>query len=383
MTLSQWSVVVQLAVASLLAIFFFTLARSLRLIEVRLWARAWLADTVALVAVYLTAFFSDSGFLRQLTLGLYLAAKTAFVIWVVAGVSQHLAPGKKAVLEERNAWWMVGLWGLSLGLANPSLSAALMAQSTLVAGAFLATAFWVWRRPRFPRSRWLAASLFLEGVLFAGYVAALVPTVWGGAPPRGLLPVTSFFDAGAELVLAMSMLIVLESSSTAQLNHLHAELMDSYDRLRALVEQDPLTGLANRRALETEPLRQHNQPVVVAFFDVDNFKEINDKYGHVVGDACLIRVATVIASRFRPEDRVFRWGGDEFLVLAAGMDPSSVEERFAAIVQDLEKAEEGLPPCRLTMGISQLSPGQSLNEALAAADLAMYRARQQRTASQA
>lgn len=383
MTLSQWSVVVQLGVASLLALFFFILARSLRLIEVRLWARAWLADTVALVAVYLAAFFSVGGFPRQLALAIYLAAKTAFVIWVVAGVSQHLAPGKKAVLEKKNAWWMVGLWGVSLGLANPSVSAALMAQATVVAGAFLATAFWVWQSPRFPRSRWLAGALFLEGSLFAAYVAALVPTVWGGAAPRGLLPVTSFFDAGAELVLAMSMLIALESSSTAQLKHLHAELMDSYDRLRALVELDPLTGLSNRRALEAEPLRQHGQPVAVVFFDVDNFKEINDKYGHVVGDTCLIRVATAIARRFRPEDRVFRWGGDEFLVLAAGMDEASVRERFAAIVQNLEQPEEGLPPCRLTMGVSQLLPGQSLNEALAAADLAMYRAREQRSPHQA
>ncbi len=379
MTLSQWSVVVQLGVASLLALFFFTLAHSLRLMEVRLWARAWLADAVALLAVYLAAFLWRGGFARQLTLALYLAAKTAFVIWVVAGVGQHLAPGKKAVLDHPKALWMVGLWGVSLGLANPSLSAALMAQSTVVAGAFFATAFWVWRRPRFPRSRWLAASLFLEAMLFACYVVALIPSVWGSTIPRGLLPVTSFFDAGAELILAMSMLIALESSSTAQLKHIHAELMDSYDRLRALVELDPLTGMANRRALETEPLRQHFLPVAVIFFDVDNFKEINDRYGHVVGDACLIRVASTIAHHFRPEDRTFRWGGDEFLVLAAGMDEASAKERFAAIVKDLQQPEEGLPPCRLTMGVSQLLPGQSLNEALAAADVAMYRAREQRS----
>lgn len=383
MTLSHWSVVVQLGVASLLSLFFFTLARSLRLIEVRLWARAWLADTVALAAVYLAAFLASGGFPRQLSLALYLAAKTAFVVWVVTGVSQHLTPGKKAALGKEKALWIVGLWGLGLGLANPSLSAALMAQSTVVAGAFLPMAFRVWRRPRFPRSRWLAASLFLEAMLFACYVVALIPSVWGGAAAGGLLPVTSFFDAGAELVLAMSMLIALESSSTAQLNHLHAELMDSYERLRALVELDPLTGLSNRRALEVEPLRRHNQPVVVIFFDVDNFKEINDRYGHVVGDACRIRVAAAIARRFRPEDPVFRWGGDEFLVLAAGMDEASVEERFAAIVQDLEQPEEGLPPLRLSMGVSHLLPGQSLNEALAAADLAMYRARERRSPQEA
>lgn len=383
MTLSQWSVVVQLGVASVLALFFCTLARSLRLIEVRLWAHAWLADTVALVSVYLAAFLPVGGIFRQLAIAFYLAAKTAFVLWVVAGVGQHLAPGKKPLLENRNAWWLVGFWGVSLGLANPSLTAALMAQSTLVAGAFLAGAFWVWRLPRFPRSRWLAGSLFLQGIFFASYGVTLVPTVWDGVAPSGLLEVTSFFDAGTELVLAMSMLIAVESSSTAQLKHLHAELMDSYERLRSLVELDPLTGLSNRRALDVEPLRQHSQPVLVAFFDVDNFKEINDNYGHVVGDACLIRVASAIAQRFRPEDRVFRWGGDEFLVLAAGLDAVSVQERVTAILQELERPEKGLPPCRLTMGVSQLLPGQPLNEALAAADLAMYRARERHSPHQA
>lgn len=382
MSLSQWSVVAQIAVALLLTVFFFSLSRSLRLIEVRLWARAWLADTVALLAVYASAFVTGGGIPRTLALTLYLAAKTAFVLWVVAGVSQHLTPGKKAVAGPKARVWIVALWGLAVGSTIPSLSAALMAQATLVAGVFLATGLWVWRHPRFPRSRWLAGALCLEGLLFASYVAALVPTVWGGAAPRGLLPVTSFFDAGAELVLAMSMLIAVESSSTAQLRHLHAELMDSYERLRALVEHDPLTGMANRRALDVEPLRQHDQPVAVIFFDVDNFKEINDRYGHVVGDACLIRVATTIATHFRPQDRVFRWGGDEFLVLAAGMEPAQVQERFAAIAEELERAEEGLPPCRLTVGVSQLLPGQSLEEALASADMAMYRSRKERSAQQ-
>lgn len=378
MSLSQWSVLVQLAVAGLLTVFFFSLSRSLRLIEVRLWARAWLADTLALTAVYVAAFLAEDGLPRQLAVAGYHAAKTAFVLWVLAGVGQHLTPGKKVMTEASMGWWIVGIWGLAAGLAGTSLSAALMAQATVVAGAFLAAALWIWRHPRFPRSRWLAAALFLQGSLFASYVAVLLPTVWGGAAPRGLLPVTSFFDAGAELILAMSMLIAVESSSTAQLRHLHAELMDSYDRLRALVEHDPLTGMANRRALEVEPLRQHDQPVAVIFFDVDNFKDINDRYGHVVGDSCLIRVATAIATHFRPQDRVFRWGGDEFLVLAAGMEPSQVQERIAAIAQDLERVEEGLPPCRLTMGLSQLLPGRFLEEALASADSAMYRTRKER-----
>ncbi|MGC8916282.1 MAG: diguanylate cyclase domain-containing protein [Thermoanaerobaculum sp.] len=378
MTLSQWSVLVQLSTASLLAVLFFALASSLRLVELQSWKRAWLANTVALAAIYVTAFWAAEGAPGTVALAAYLAGKTAFVLLVIAGVGQHLVPGAKAFLAERRGWWVVAAWGIGVGVASSSIVAAHMAQSSMVAGTFVPAAFWVWRHPRFPRSRWLAGALALEGALFTTYAVALAPHVWGNAAPGGLLRVTSFFDAGAELILAVSMLIALESSSTAQLRHLHAELMDSYDRLRALVDHDPLTGMANRRALETEPLRQHPVPVAVVFVDVDNFKDVNDRYGHMVGDACLVRVARVIATRFRPEDRIFRWGGDEFLVLASGMSLEGVEERFADTCRDLEKSEDGLPACRLTMGASQLLPNQRLEDALAAADAAMYRAREAR-----
>ncbi len=244
--------VVQFGVASLLAFFFFALSRSLRLVEVRLWGKGWLANALALGAVYVAAFVVAPGVAGRVALASYALGKTFFVLLITAGMAQHLQPGRTTLLWSKRAWLFAFAWSLAVGWLAPNLAAAQMAQAFLVAAGFLAAAGWVWRRARFPRSRWLALALFLEGSLFAGYLYPLGQIIWAATPSVGLLPLTSFFDAGAELVLGMTMLMGLESSSTAQLRHLHRELVDSYERLRAVMVTDPLTGLANRLALEQE-----------------------------------------------------------------------------------------------------------------------------------
>ncbi|MDW7967053.1 MAG: GGDEF domain-containing protein [Thermoanaerobaculum sp.] len=375
--LTHWAVVVHLGVATLLAVFFFALSRSLKLVEVRLWAKAWGSNTVALAAIGLAGFVVAEEPVRHLCIMVYLGGKTAFVLWTLAGVAQHLVPGKSTLAQARGGWFVV-LWAVTLSLVTRDLATPLRAQSSVGGRGFLEATMWVWQHPRFPRSRRLAGALLIQGLLFSSSVAVLLPVVWLGQPPGAVLPLSAFLDSGAELLLGMCMLIAVESSSTNQLQHLHGELMVAFQRLRSLVSHDPLTGLANRRALDEEPLRQHHQNVAVIFFDVDNFKEINDRYGHVVGDACLVRAATAIALRFRSEDRGFRWGGDEFLVLAAGMDEASVQARFVQVARDLQQPQDGLPACHLSMGLSQLKPGAPLEEALAEADAAMYQQRQLR-----
>ena len=89
--------------------------------------------------------------------------------------------------------------------------------------------------------------------------------------------------------------------------------------LLRFAEQDPLTGLANRRAVERfcAAMRQHEQ-ICLVLVDVDHFKDVNDRHGHIVGDVVLREVAAVLASSVRSVDRVARWGGEEFLVALPG-----------------------------------------------------------------
>jgi diguanylate cyclase (GGDEF)-like protein len=147
--------------------------------------------------------------------------------------------------------------------------------------------------------------------------------------------------------------------------------------LRRLVDRDPLTALANRRALP-EILRQV-QPhgALLLFFDLDDFKGINDRQGHAAGDACLRRFAVALQDCFRPDDALVRYAGDEFLVVASGLDAPQAHERVGRLRQRLLRADAA-GPIAFSVGMAELAPKGVPEAALREADEAMYRAKGQR-----
>ena len=235
-----------------------------------------------------------------------------------------------------------------------------------------AGAAWVLTRPRLPRSRWLGFAMLLEGLLFLHYVPLTLPGLWGAQPLAAYTRYSSFFDAGAELFLALATLVALEGSSSQHLEHLNQELLASQERLRHLVDLDPLTSLSNRRRLRGEMERVRVSGAAVIFLDVDNFKEINDRHGHIAGDACLLRIAASLTKTFRSDDSLFRLGGDEFLVVAPGLDAAAARERVQRLRAEVSDAEGNSPPCRLSVGIANLAPDGEPDAALREADDRMY-----------
>ncbi len=106
---------------------------------------------------------------------------------------------------------------------------------------------------------------------------------------------------------------------------------------RSQAKTDPLTNLLNRRGLEInlhyvfERVTHEERSVTVAMLDLDYFKQVNDRFGHAVGDALLQAVAKVLESNLRNEDLAVRWGGEEFLVLLTDSDLSQAEQIFERI----------------------------------------------------
>ena len=122
-----------------------------------------------------------------------------------------------------------------------------------------------------------------------------------------------------------------------QLLEENAVLREKVADLEALVQCDPLTNSGNRRAFDTalkrelERTRRSGYPTCLILLDIDGLKRINDSFGHAAGDACLIKLARVLASKVRKLDSVHRIGGDEFaIVLAAStvQDGSIVAQRL-------------------------------------------------------
>jgi len=155
--------------------------------------------------------------------------------------------------------------------------------------------------------------------------------------------------------------------------------------LRHLADHDPLTGMLNRRRFEEEldrlvaVGRRYEQPAALIIVDLDQFKYINDTYGHLHGDELLRRVAAVLRERVRDTDLVARLGGDEFGVLC----PQSDAAGAAALAEDLLGALRArasiqvgsrLVRCTASLRVAALAGTSSENgaELLASADLAMY-----------
>ncbi len=167
------------------------------------------------------------------------------------------------------------------------------------------------------------------------------------------------------------------------------ELSEANERLEQLALTDPLTGLLNRReferALDDEWRRstRSDKPLSVLMIDTDCFKDYNDVYGHLKGDACLKRIAhTLSAVPQRPGDVVARFGGEEFVVLLPETDRHGAElvaERICSAVKELSMEHRGSPHSVVTVsvGCATLHPKDELHSAMLthAADLALYEAK--------
>lgn len=182
-------------------------------------------------------------------------------------------------------------------------------------------------------------------------------------------------------VIGLSMHLLIFEDMTAELRHTNRELATVQEQLRELATTDPLTGCHNRRFLdealgrEVERHRRFGIPLTLLFLDVNRFKQVNDRLGHEVGDRVLRFVARLLKDRLRQVDYVFRWGGDEFVVLmscrAEEAERKALELK-AAFVQAPEM--RGLPPgVGLSIGCVEVAPDTTdLAGLIVEADRRMY-----------
>jgi two-component system, cell cycle response regulator len=125
-------------------------------------------------------------------------------------------------------------------------------------------------------------------------------------------------------------------------------IVDRARRLRLVSTQDALTGLYNRAyfdervAEELMRARRYNRPLAIAVLDLDNFKDVNDRYGHSAGDECLKRFAQVLTRSFRRTDIVARYGGEEFAIAMPETDAAESEGKLEQIRSLVESTPMGL-----------------------------------------
>ncbi len=156
------------------------------------------------------------------------------------------------------------------------------------------------------------------------------------------------------------------------------------EETRRLANNDGLTGLPNRRRaserLEVEVLRsrRYRNPMAIALCDVDHFKQVNDRFGHNMGDEVLVHVAKALSAGLRQVDLVGRWGGEEFLVILPETDLAGAR----IVGERLRKSVESLPPFRdgpqlvsCSVGMASFEGDTSTASFVDRADQALYRAK--------
>jgi diguanylate cyclase (GGDEF)-like protein len=164
--------------------------------------------------------------------------------------------------------------------------------------------------------------------------------------------------------------------------HLQVQLQES----RLLADHDGLCPVFNRRAFEREVRREialagrFHTPLSLIFVDLDRFKEVNDLFGHTIGDEVLLRVAHILTRNTRETDIVGRLGGDEFgIVLSQATAQDSLRKagQLAQMIDSLvvrDDADGGVHEVRLggSCGVVQWADGQSESDLIALADQAMF-----------
>jgi len=177
---------------------------------------------------------------------------------------------------------------------------------------------------------------------------------------------------------------------TYELRRTNKRLENAQSKLRRAVITDPLTGCRNRRFFdevigrELQRHRRYGIPLSLLFVDIDRFKAINDTYGHDVGDEVLRQVASFLLSNIREADYVFRWGGDEFLVLISCTEAearkraTALETAFMGSSDVLEMPAE----VRLSIGCAEVrNDSDDVMSLLKVADGRMYEKKRQAAAS--
>jgi diguanylate cyclase (GGDEF)-like protein len=369
-----------------LALLSFLLSRSIQRDYLRYWWQAWTSLAVSLVALFLALRLPG---IRAWVEPVYFMGEYVFGGLLVAGCR---SVGSGAPIRRRAALLLVPALGLALLLPHlhREFSIRFIPQAAIMAILFGTALVELRRAPSSGEGRiglrLLKVSLLALTLLFLHYVPVLL---WASRQGHELAAAysssTSLFDLLLEILLGFGTVIVVMEREHRALEEANEELRGARAKLETLARLDPLTHSLNRHAFYSmvEGSRADRGGAgCVAVADVDSLKAINDRFGHAAGDAAIRAVARAIRQVVRADDLVFRWGGDEFLVVLFGVS----EQEAASRLEALEGMLSAVPlpvsgqPLAVTAstGVAAFDSLETLEHASETADDRMYRRKEAR-----
>lgn len=214
---------------------------------------------------------------------------------------------------------------------------------------------------------------------------------------RGLTQLKDMQELKSRVVAEVDELtrVVQEKQKRDELQHEQfskqiAVLQNKLEKARTEASLDGLTGIANRRTFDfviqrwVSAHQESEEPFTIAFLDLDDFKQVNDEFGHQIGDQLLAQLAQRLGKSIRSSDFLARYGGEEFVVLSAGTKLDQSEKRFSDILRVIEKTtftckseEKGDLEFRITVscGVAEYALHEPAKDLVRRADEALYEAK--------
>lgn len=214
----------------------------------------------------------------------------------------------------------------------------------------------------------IACHLVRIGLVAANANARLMDDAFVNAYTFSFTLIFSIAMAGLILIIDVSHLVSLLEKKNA--------------KLESLAMCDGMTGLRNRHALELklegelERASRYRVPLSVILFDIDYFKRVNDTWGHQAGDGVIKRMAELTSALVRQPDDLFRWGGEEFMLVAPHTDragATALAEKLRAAIEAESFPEAGTVTA--SFGVAEWKPGEDCDEWFKRVDRALYRAK--------
>lgn len=226
----------------------------------------------------------------------------------------------------------------------------------------------------------LAILWLVYGVAFGLVSDGRAPDGWA----QSVLSYNTYFDLLLNVALGFAMVVVLMEDAKREVDDAQGELRVAHDQLRRAALYDTLTDSLNREAFAQgvglEMARGTFGTVVIA--DLDNLKDVNDTFGHAAGDKLLRQCADLLRSTLRPYDKLYRWGGDEFLLILPSARAVDVQARLTEVLGSAAPLPLGAGgnPVQLavSLGAADYTSAETFDETIQRADEAMYREKYRR-----
>ncbi len=323
---------------------------------------------------------ADNARAAALRVGAVFVLGAALSHWIF--VRRLLGEPKAGTLDDR---WVPALFALWVAV----LIAVLMTAHTGVARVSIAVALItivavVGEVVRAMRAKHALAPITLGA--FASLALAVMAYV---ALVEGLLPGWGWVVhvLGLGILIESLLLAIAVAAQVRSLRGRHRRLAERTNELALLSRLDPLTGLGNRRGYdatvsdELARCQRRGRVASLLVIDIDHFKKVNDSFGHDFGDSVIRVLGVTIANCVRTDDRAYRYGGEEFVVLLPNLDTAMARDVGERLMREFSNcsptAPDGTRPFfSVSIGLAQMHAHDDARTLFARADLAMYRAKQ-------